>query len=109
MGHGVSINPIAFLVITKDNVRLIPITHSSAIDRILDYMPDLMEKTNNMMNKCIQNKKEETEKIIKKMNSRNNNKNTEKIDKKAKKETKQPEEIVEEFEFDETTDEDDEI
>ena len=71
-GAGVTINPIAFLVITKENVRLIPVNHASSIDRLLDYMPDLIEKTNNMMNRCIQNKKEETEKILKEMQKRNN-------------------------------------
>lgn len=99
MVHGVSINPIAFLVISKENVRLIPIEHSSAIDKILDYIPDLMEKTNNIMNKCIQNKKEENEKIINKMKGRDNFKN----------ESKQDKNYTEEIEFNETIDEDDEI
>ena len=61
-GAGVSINPIAFLVITNDNVRLLPVNHSSSIDKLLDYIPDLMERANNMMNRCIQNKKEENRK-----------------------------------------------
>ena len=56
VGAGVTINPIAFLVITTENVRLIPVNHSSSLDRLIDYMPDLIEKTNQMMNKCIQNK-----------------------------------------------------
>ena len=54
VGAGVTINPIAFLVITTENVRLIPVNHSSSLDRLIDYMPDLIEKTNQMMNKCIQ-------------------------------------------------------
>ncbi len=41
---GVTINPIAFLVITTENVRLIPVNHSSSLDRLIDYMPDLIEK-----------------------------------------------------------------
>ena len=133
-GAGVTINPVAFLVITKENVRLIPVNHASSIDRLLDYMPDLIEKTNNMMNRCIQNKKEETEKIInqmakknKKQNSQQNNthqngmkhkKNKEEniIDELEKSEKKVqklkdegPEEITYEFEYDEVQDEDDEI
>ena len=67
VGAGVTINPIAFLVITTENVRLIPVNHSSSLDRLIDYMPDLIEKTNNMMNRCMQNKKEETQKILKEM------------------------------------------
>ena len=49
-----------------------PVSHSSSLDRLLDYVPDLMEKTNNMMNRIVSNKKEETEKILKEMQKRNN-------------------------------------
>ena len=43
-GAGVSINPIAFLVVENEKVRLLPINHSSCIDKLLDYVPDLFEK-----------------------------------------------------------------
>lgn len=58
-GAGVSISPIAFLVVQGGNVKLLPINHSSAIDKLLDYVPDLMDKVNNMLNKQMNNKKEE--------------------------------------------------
>lgn len=61
-GAGVNINPIAFLVVQSNNVKLLPVNHSSAMDRLLDYMPDLVEKTNNLLNKCMQNMKEEKNK-----------------------------------------------
>ena len=70
-GAGVSINPVAFLVVQGDNVKLMPVDHQSCIDRLIDYVPDLMEKTNNMMNRIVSNKKEETEKILKEMQKRN--------------------------------------
>ena len=66
-GAGVTINPVAFLVIQSNNVKLMPVTHSSSIDKLLDYIPDLMDKVNNMMNRCISNKKEETKEILKHM------------------------------------------
>ena len=69
-GAGVTINPIAFLVIQPNNVKLMPVNHTSSIDKLLDYMPDLIEKTNSMMNRCIQNKKEETQKILRQMQDR---------------------------------------
>lgn len=72
-GAGVTINPIAFLVIQSNSVKLMPVNHSSSIDKLLDYIPDLIEKTNNMMNRIVNNKKEETEKILKEMQKRNNN------------------------------------
>ena len=43
------------------------------MDKLLDYMPDLIEKTNNMMNRIVNNKKEETEKVLKEMKKRNSN------------------------------------
>lgn len=65
-GAGVSISPIAFLVVQPNNVKLLPVTHSSAIDRLLDYVPDLMEKMNSYLNRSMQNKKEEKKEEMKK-------------------------------------------
>ncbi len=58
-GAGVTINPVAFIVINKDNVKLIPVNHSSILDKLIDYVPDLLEKTSQIMSKCINDKKEE--------------------------------------------------
>ena len=107
VGAGVTINPIAFLIITTDNVRLIPVNHSSSLDRLIDYIPDLIEKTNQMMNRCIQNKKEATEKIITEISKKNkkaSNTTTkeEKNDTKIKKDNQSPKDITYEFEYDET-------
>jgi sporulation protein YtfJ len=54
-GAGVSITPVAFLVVQQNNVKLLPVSHCSSIDRLLDYVPDLMEKINNQLNKIMQN------------------------------------------------------
>lgn len=54
-GAGVSITPVAFLVVQQNNVKLLPVSHCSSIDRLLDYVPDLMEKINNQLNKVMQN------------------------------------------------------
>ena len=70
-GAGVTINPVPFLVIQPNNIKLMPVNHSSSIDKLLDYVPDLMDKTNNMMNRIVSNKKEETEKILREMQKRN--------------------------------------
>mgnify|MGYP004626792107 FL=1 len=117
-GAGVSINPIAFLVIQPNNVKLMPVNHSSSLDKLLDYMPDFMEKANNMMNRCVQTKKEQTQKNIKEMqknqqkNGKNDNneknkgnqkesQNVEKIKTAVQDKTTEPEETYE-FEYDET-------
>lgn len=43
-GAGVTINPVAFLVINNDNIKLMPICHESTLDKIVDYVPDIIEK-----------------------------------------------------------------
>ncbi len=58
-GAGVSITPVAFLVIQGNCVKLLPVSHSSTLDKLLDYVPDLMDKANNILNKQMNNKKEE--------------------------------------------------
>jgi len=58
-GAGVNINPVAFLVIQDNNIRLLPVNYTSAVDKLLDYVPDLIEKTNNIINKTIIDKKQE--------------------------------------------------
>lgn len=45
-GAGVSINPVAFLVVQNDNIKLLPMTHASTIDKLIDSVPDIIEKTN---------------------------------------------------------------
>ncbi len=73
-GAGVTINPVAFIVINNNNVKLIPVSHSSAIDKLLDYVPDFFEKASNVINNCSNNKKEilknkeKTEKNIEEIN-----------------------------------------
>lgn len=65
-GAAVNISPIAFLVVQNENVKLLPIEHTSSVDKLLDYVPDVMEKANELINKC--NKKDSStkkEKIIK--------------------------------------------
>ena len=74
-GAGVSINPVAFLIVQSNVVKLLPVDHSNTLDKILDYMPDLIEKANCMMNKCIQNKKELGDKIISNLKKKNEDKN----------------------------------
>ena len=65
-GAGVSISPVAFLVVQQNNVKLLPVCHSSAVDKLLDYVPDLIEKMNSYLNKSMQNKKEEKKEEMKK-------------------------------------------
>lgn len=63
-GAGVSLSPVAFLVVQGEMVKLLPVNHSTSLDKLLDYIPDLFEKVNCMINKSMKNKKEQTDKII---------------------------------------------
>ena len=108
-GAGVTINPIAFLVIQPNGVKLMPVNHTSSLDKLLDYMPDLLEKTNNMMNRCMQNKKEQTETILKEMQNKHNKNMKKQEDDKKEIEKKIEQEVDKvkkdeeyEFEYDET-------
>ena len=62
-GAGVSIKPVAFLVVQGENVKLLPVEHNCTIDRIIDYMPELCEKAEKLMDKLI--KKDENKEKVK--------------------------------------------
>ena len=62
-GAGVSINPVAFVIVNSDSIKVLPIEHTSAIDKLIDYVPDLMQRVNSIMNKTLDIKKDENEKI----------------------------------------------
>lgn len=60
-GAGVSVKPVAFLIIKDDSVRLLPVDHETPYDRVFDNVPqvidmisglvkDLVNKKHNKMN-----------------------------------------------------------
>lgn len=69
-GAGVTINPVAFLVVQNDNVKLMPVNHDSYIDKLLDYVPDLLQKVNDMFNKTVQASEERNRTIINAMKNK---------------------------------------
>jgi len=50
-GAGVTINPVAFLVIQENCVKLMPVNHDNCVDKLIDYIPDLLEKASQMLGK----------------------------------------------------------
>lgn len=64
LGAGVSINPVAFLVVQDSSVKLMPVDHSSCLDKLLDYVPDLLQKANEMVSKSIKKKDDRIQKIV---------------------------------------------
>ena len=62
-GATVSIHPVAFIVVTEDSIKILPVEHSSVIDKLMDYVPDLMQKINHVVDTNVHIKtKEEKEK-----------------------------------------------
>ena len=70
-GAGISIHPVAFLVVEGNNVKLMSVDHESCIDKLLDYVPDLIQKMNDMFNKNLKQKEVRTNKIINEIRNRN--------------------------------------
>jgi len=42
-GAGVSVKPVAFLVVRNDSVRLLPVEQDTTYDRIVDTVPQILE------------------------------------------------------------------
>ncbi|MBE7051980.1 MAG: sporulation protein YtfJ [Ruminococcaceae bacterium] len=54
-GGGVSVKPVAFLVVRNDTIRLLPVTNTvSTVDKVVDMVPELLNKFNSFVSdiKC---------------------------------------------------------
>lgn len=45
-GAGISIQPVAFMVVGKDQVKLLPVNVNSSFEKMLDLVPEVMNKFN---------------------------------------------------------------
>lgn len=60
-GGGVTVNPVAFLVVKNDSIRLLPVSNSiTTVDRIVDMVPEVLNKFNKFI-ADMKNKKSEEE------------------------------------------------
>ena len=50
-GAGVNITPMSFLIINKGNIKLMPIEYSSTVDKLVDFIPDIVSKAKEMIDK----------------------------------------------------------
>jgi sporulation protein YtfJ len=48
-GAGITINPVAFLVVNKDQTRLLPVQSNVLVDRILESAPQLLDKIHQLL------------------------------------------------------------
>ncbi len=56
-GAGVSINPVGFMVVGKDQIRLMPIGMNTTVDKIIDLVPDLIKKFEELVCNKVHDKK----------------------------------------------------
>ena len=42
-GAGVTVKPVAFLVIKNDSVRLLPVDYDNSVDKIIDSIPQVLD------------------------------------------------------------------
>lgn len=53
-GAGVKISPIAFLIVKDSNVKLLTVEADKPIDKLVDYVPDIVNKLANLADKALQ-------------------------------------------------------
>lgn len=62
-GGGANVKPIAFLVVGNGNIKLLPVTpEASPVNKIIDMVPDVIEKVNSVVSdiKSKKNKEEDS-------------------------------------------------
>lgn len=58
-GAGVGINPVAFLIVRGDSVKLMPVVPpDGAVDRVVDMVPELVDKITAFINEQQEKKKD---------------------------------------------------
>ena len=57
-GAGVSINPVAFMVCGQNHIKLLPVNVNSSVEKILDLIPELVEKANEALKEKMTKKNE---------------------------------------------------
>jgi sporulation protein YtfJ len=58
-GGGVSISPVAFLVVNSEQIKLLPVSSKSTpTDKLIDLVPELINKVNKIANEIIDKRAE---------------------------------------------------
>lgn len=50
-GAGVSVQPVGFLVVSKEAVRFLPVDGTTVVDRLIDIAPNLVNQLQSLINK----------------------------------------------------------
>lgn len=59
-GAGVTVKPVAFLVLRKDTIRLLPVDQDNTYDRIVDSVPQILDTLKGILNKYSPNSQSDT-------------------------------------------------
>jgi sporulation protein YtfJ len=61
-GTGINIIPIAFLIIRGESVRMLPVAEpaSTSVDRIIEMVPDILDKVENILDERKKKKEEDS-------------------------------------------------
>lgn len=57
-GAGVSINPVAFMVVGQNQIKLLPVNFNTSVEKVLDFIPEMFEKANEAIRKKVTVRKE---------------------------------------------------
>lgn len=57
-GAGVSISPVAFMVVGQDQIKLLPVNVNSSVEKVLDMVPDVIDKANDIIKKKMEEHKQ---------------------------------------------------
>lgn len=49
-GAGVSVQPVAFMVVGQGQIRLLPVNQNTMVERVIDLAPQIMTEIQNMLN-----------------------------------------------------------
>ncbi|NLW59665.1 MAG: sporulation protein YtfJ [Firmicutes bacterium] len=58
-GAGITLNPVAFLVVSREQTRLLPVESNVLVDRLIDAAPQIIDKVQNIVEKPKTEKVEE--------------------------------------------------
>lgn len=50
-GAGVSVQPVAFMIVGQGQIRLLPVTQSAMIERIIDIAPQILDQLKSILKK----------------------------------------------------------
>lgn len=57
-GAGVNISPVAFLTVKDGQVRLLNINGTTSVDKLIDLIPDIINKADNLIEKAMKKPKQ---------------------------------------------------